>query len=499
MKETSISKIRPLSFIYSRLCAGLQHGCRRRIFSVLIFCLLFGGCATYHPRPITPASVAKALAAPDDTALKIRASKFKHPILTPVPIDLSNGLSPDEAAVIAVIANPRLRVIRDEKALANAQLFKAGLLPNPQLSASLEVPTGGATGGTLNAYGFQLDWDIRALITRNARVSGAKAHQGSVNLSVAWQEWQAAEAARLDWIRAFYLKKKVRLLEKSAGEFKKNLEIVTKAVKVGSQTAMDLAAAKTSYQKARLRLTRAREEYDQARITLNRTMGFPPSRIIPLQAISIPQAWFKPDVASLLKNLEDRRLDLVALKLGYKSQEEAVRAAVLSQFPRIGIGIVHARDTGNVITTGPTLTLELPFFNRHQGQIAIARAARKKLFDEYIARLYDARVKIVSLSKQIDATVSRIREIQKAIHSQRALLSVYRRALKSGNMEILTFYHAKTEGLALEQALLAQEQTLTGLRVALETASGQYTPLAHWNLKPPPDKNFPQMGKEKRK
>ena len=456
--------------------AGMgRHPC---LSVLLILGLFLGGCASYHPRPITRESVAKALAAPNEKALRVRASKFKHPILGPVPIDFSNGLSPDEAAVVAVLANPALRAARDEKALASAQLIKAGILPNPQLSASLEIPTSGATGGTINAYGLQIDWDLNALLTRNARVSGAKAHQGSVNLSVAWQEWQAAEAARLHWVRAFWFEKKVRLLEKSTGEFEKNLKVVRKAVKMGNKTAMDLAAAKTSYQKARVALAKARESYEQERLSLSRAMGLPPSRAIPLQDISIPEVWFKPDVKILLRNLERRRLDLAALKLGYKCQEEAVRAAILSQFPRIGIGIIHARDTGNVVTTGPALTLEIPLFNRHQGQIAVERATRKKLFDEYIARLYDARAKIVSLSKQIYATESRIREIQRTIKTQQDLLNVYREALKTGNAEILTYYQAKIELMALKQGLLDQWQTLTDLRIALEAASGLYTPLA---------------------
>ena len=456
--------------------AGMGH---HPCLSVLLILGLFlGGCASYHPMPITRESVAKALAPPSEKALKVRASKLKHPILRPVQIDLSNGLSPDEAAIIAVLANPELRVVRDEEDIASAQLMEAGLLPNPQLSASLEVPTGGDTKGTINAYGLQLDWDINALLTRNARVSGAKARQGAVNLSIAWKEWQVAEAARLHWVRAFWFEKKVELLKKSVTGFKKNLEITQKAVKIGSKTGMALAAAKTSYERARVALSTAKEHYEQERLALNRIMGLSPSRLLPIQDISIPQTWLKPDVKRLLKNLEERRLDLAALRLGYKSQEEAVRAAILSQFPRIGIGIIHARDTGNVVTTGPALTLEIPLFNRHQGEIALARATRKKLFDEYISRLYHARAKIVALSKQIHATESRIRELQKSIKTQQALVDLYRKALKTGNAEVLTFYQTEIELSSLKQALLDQWRDLSELRIGLETASGLYTPLA---------------------
>jgi len=417
---------------------------------------------------------------PNEKTLNVHASKLTHPIpiLHPVPINLSNGLSPDEAAIIAVITNPTLRVIRDERALARAQLINAGILPNPRLSASLEIPTGGATEQTLNAYGFQLDWGIiNALLTRTVRINAAEAHQNSIDLAVAWEEWQVAEAARLHWMRTFWLKKKVKLLKNLLHTSQKNLRVIEKAWKLGIRTTPNLSAAKTFYQKTLIILNQEEENYQQERLTLEQTIGFPLLQLTPLQDLSIPQKWFETNRDNLLKNLEKRRLDLIALKFGYESQEEAVRAAILSQFPKIGIGMIHARDTGDIITTGPALTLELPIFNWNQGKIAIERASRKKLFDEYIARLYSARANIISLSKKIDAVKSRTHKIDQIINTQQALLTIYRKALKTGNAEILSYYQKKITLMHMKLELLEQWQNLTDLRIALEAASGFYVPL----------------------
>ena len=72
--------------------------------------------------------------------------------------------------------------------------------------------------------------------------------------------------------------------------------------------------------------------------------------------------------------MEERRLDLLALKMGYQSQEERLRAAVLAQVPKINIGFAHASDTTHVITTGFAVTIDLPIFDRNQGHIAIETA-----------------------------------------------------------------------------------------------------------------------------
>ncbi len=90
---------------------------------------------------------------PSMEALRIQAKEIKHPTLKPLDIDLQKGLSPDGAAIMAVLANPSLRIARDRKGIAAAQLWQAGILPNPQFSYSLDVPTGGATQGAFNAYG----------------------------------------------------------------------------------------------------------------------------------------------------------------------------------------------------------------------------------------------------------------------------------------------------------------------------------------------------------
>src|SRR5262245_7272783 len=98
---------------------------------------LIPACATYQPMPLDQTTVAARLATPSTEAIQVQAKGIQHPVLKPIEFEFRNGLSPDEAAILAVIANPKLRATRDQRKLAAAQLLQAGILPNPQFSYAL--------------------------------------------------------------------------------------------------------------------------------------------------------------------------------------------------------------------------------------------------------------------------------------------------------------------------------------------------------------------------
>ncbi len=163
---------------------------------VLTLLLPLVGCVQYQPLPLDSATVERALIPPGIGTLEVQAETLQHPILGPVQLNLQNGLSPDEAAVLAVLLHPSLRAERDKRALADAQLLQAGLLPNPELASSFETPVAGETTGTVNGFGVELNWDIQPLLSRSARVQAAQANRASVMLDIAWQEWQVAQTAK---------------------------------------------------------------------------------------------------------------------------------------------------------------------------------------------------------------------------------------------------------------------------------------------------------------
>lgn len=159
---------------------------------ISVACFLATGCATYRPSPLSSEGVEARLKPPSMAEVRVRAASLKHPLLHDIPFNTDDGLSPEEAAVLAVIANPELKALRDRRGVAKAQVLQAGLLPNPDLSFSLDAPVGGERQGKVTAFGLGLDWEVSRLIGRNARQEAASDDASALDLEIAWQEWQVA-------------------------------------------------------------------------------------------------------------------------------------------------------------------------------------------------------------------------------------------------------------------------------------------------------------------
>jgi outer membrane protein, heavy metal efflux system len=127
--------------------------------------------------------------------VRVQASSIRHPLRAPVTLDLQAGLRPEDAAVVAVLINPALRAARDQRGIAAAQLLQAGILPNPQISGSLDYLLGGTlTPDLVTGYGFGASWDIQALIERGARKSAAgagKRHHQRAHPRAGGHDWPA--------------------------------------------------------------------------------------------------------------------------------------------------------------------------------------------------------------------------------------------------------------------------------------------------------------------
>ncbi len=439
------------------------------------------GCQGYQAAPITSETVDTRLATPAQDALKVQISQLKHPILQPMPIDWDKGLTPRQAAVVAVIVNPSLRAIRDERAAADAQLLQAGILPNPQVSYDFVHPIGGGvTEGTVNAFTLGVNWDVRELVSRSARMKSARENIGSVNLDIAWQEWRIAESAEQAAVDVLSLEAQRQADEQVDRRLQDNLKIVQGAVENHQKTILDQAAAETASREAHATFLQARSDEQHARQALNRALGIAPEVQIRLVAEkdddSIAPEFQPPSYAELNSGLEDRRLDLLALKRGYQSQEETLRVAVLEQFPKINIGFNRATDTTDVHSIGFGVTADIPIFDRNQGAIATEKATRQRLFDEYVQRVFEARSDIAMSLGDIHEISAKLADAQAAMPGLQRLVEVYQDAVDNGNADVLSYYNAQVDLAQKTIAILKLKQQLADNRIALQIAAGQFLP-----------------------
>ena len=457
----------------------------RAVALLVVALVALGGCARYTARPLVPDAVRASLAVPSPDSLAVRAARLQHPVLAPVALDLSDGLTPDEAAAVAVLINPALRARRATRGVVAAQLFAEGLLPPPSVAASADFPVNGDST-TQVAVGLGLSLDLNALITRGARLASAEAIRDSTDLGIAYAEWQVAQQARLSAYRLVFLGRQQALLAVEVAALEESLDLLNEAERRRLITEVDRAAAEAAFRDARLTALDVDQQAAAEHFALLSALGFPADTTVTVQPVALPDPEVPP-FAVLAGGLDSLRLDLRALRLGYASGEATLRAAVLGQFPALNVGLNVARNDAGLVTVGPAVSAGLPFlglgkrllFDRNQGGIAVATATRELLFAEYAARRRDAEVQLAGTASSLDFARRRVEAARLAYETRRHLVEIYGQALLFGQADVVTYYTARVDALALALQLLQAEQAVAETAIALELAAGH--PLA-----PPP-------------
>lgn len=433
----------------------------------LALCAGLVACASYAPRPLP-----EAVSWPQPARLRVDSRTIALPALASQHIDLDAPLTLQGVAALAVLNDPSLQAQRARAGITRAQAFAAGLLPDPTFSASREVPQGGASGASSTAYKLGLQFDLGSLITHGAAVSAAHAHLQQVDLQVLWQEWQTAAAAEHDYIELVALRERDALLGEQLGDAlrRRHRDRAAQAAGIEPRTTAD--ADLVDVQSLRGLLDSDARKHAATLAALNALLGLRPTTPLRLSRLPHYDPIAVADARRNLPRLTSIRPDLLALRAGYASQEQRLREAVLSQFPSVGIGISRARDTSNVNTLGFGVTFSLPLLNGSRGAIAVQRATRAALYDEYLLRWRQARAQVEQLQVDISLLRAQRLSLQAALSPLQAAALAADASLRRGDMTLPQAQSQRRAWLDERLALLANEQQTAQQTVALQLLSG---------------------------
>jgi len=412
-----------------------------------------------------------------DAPVRVPVTRFEHLPLGPLLLDPRIGIGPDEAAMIALYSNPALRAIRDRRGLAVAQVVQAGILPNVAVSYSRDYVTGGNTAGTTTAHTFTAGWEFSALIPFLPKQTAARKNLAAVDLDIAWQEWQIAENARVAVYRVVALDAQSGQAREANRGLQESVDAMRKAVEAHEKTVLDLAAVEASSQDSRATMLSLEQDFEHQQLGLNKMLGIEPRTNVRLRdGLTLPMHLDLPDERDLLSNIESRRVDLLGLRKGYESQDATVRAAILAQFPRMSAGFVRAKDNTNVQSSGFSVAIDVPIFDRNQGAIATERATRQRLLDEYNQRVFEARADIAMAIADIRSLDRQVAAAQEALPVLERLVDSAQKAREQGNVDVLSYYTARNNLLQKRIQLIKLQEQLLEAHTALEIASGRFLP-----------------------
>jgi outer membrane protein TolC len=439
-----------------------------RRFLTSLLCLALAGCASYRPLALGP--VSELPARPDQIQVDTRSLPF--PVLAAHRFDARDGLDEIEVATLAVVNNPDLKLARDDLALAHAQAFAAGLLPDPQLALNGDLSSSGGGPDATRAFSLGLSYDIGTLISHAASHRAARADAEKTDLALLWQEWQVASQARLAYVRLTYGRRQLAVLESNRKLFADRAARTEEAQRRGLLTSDAVLPNLAALQDIDKQIHDLQRQLSQTAHDLNALLGLDAGAGLHLQ--DGPPAAFADEgaVGAALAALPQRRPDLRALEAGYTAQDQRYRAALLAQFPALNVGLTRSRDNSNVYSNSVGITLSLPLLNRNRGNIAIEQATRQKLHDEYQVRVQAARGEIRAILDQQRLDREQLGSVDAALAQLEPAVARSGLAARSGLVDSLAYANARAALLAKQAERIALRQQIAEQRVALQTLLG---------------------------
>lgn len=426
----------------------------------LLWCASVSGCAVYHAEPL-----------PDDDALLSDITMLRSAEGATLPLDFSNGVDFDEVAVVAVLNNPGLRAARAAKGVARAQVFAAGLLPDPQVTVGSDNPTN-QTDTQVNAYTFTVGYDVGALVTRDATTAAAAAAAEQVRLDVVWQEWQVAQQARIAATRYRTETRKLSVLLAARAQFEARASASTHALESGDVTVDVAGTDLNALLDIDNRLYQLQMQHNDTAHEIRALLGLQPEASLDIAMTDgTPALPASIDVGAVAK----QRPDLQALRAGYESQEARVRAAIWRQFPAVTLTWSRLRDTSSVWTSGLGATLNLPVFSGARGDIAIEQATRAKLRAEYQDRLAQTHSDTARLLAAGAIAQRQLDDVRAQMPSLETMVEQARRGYSAGDLDAVVSINLETTLVTHEIEQIELEQTLWETAIALDTVLGRQT------------------------
>lgn len=436
-------------------------------FLILVLAAGIGGCASYRPKPLpTGPDLLSDLA-----HVTVDSDKLSLPELRTHRFDAGDGLDMTEVAMLAVVNNAELRAARARAGVAHAQAFAAGLLPDPQLSASRDVPRDSDPSLT-NGYSVGLAYDLNALVTHGAEHRAATEAARQTDLELLWQEWQVVAQARLLFVRNITEQKILALLRHQRELFSTRYDRAHRAFEHGNLTTDKEAAYLAALQDTDKQINDLERQANDSRHDLNALLGVKPTVQLKLVGEPLLPPLDDARVMRALPELAQRRPDLLALQAGYQAQEQHVRQAILAQFPPLNLAFSRARDTSNVHTAGLAITLTLPLLNGNRGAIAVERATRERLYADYQARLDAAYGDVHHLLANQKLLETQKAELARGIAQRQRVSLAAERAYREGVMDILEYVDLETALIDAQIQAINLDELIWEQRIGLQTLVG---------------------------
>ena len=436
-------------------------------------------CASYQPAPIFPAQSAEAI-----QARSLADPRLRTFIAAARAAGLDAGAStraePDwdltTLTLAALYYHPNLDLARARLAEARAGVRTAGQVPNPSLSFEELSYRPGVSGASAWTIAPVINFLIETFGKRGDRTKEAQALMAAARADLTTVTWQVRGGVRDALMNLWAAQQHLALVQQRLDLEEQLVRLLEHRFAAGAASALDVARERTNRNQNSLAARDAERQDVLARTQLADAIGIPLAALdgvdVSFAAIERPeQPGAELSSGELRRTALVDRSDVQALLAQYAAAESAVALQIANQYPNITLSPGYGYDTGqHKYLLLPAA--DLPIFNRNQGPIAAALAAR----DAAAARFTGLQTQVI---EAVDGATAQYQAATRALASAAAWLADAQdrerrtsRWFQAGEADRPTLLTAQLERIAAEQsrfdALAQQRQALGAVEDALQ-------------------------------
>ena len=378
----------------------------------------------------------------------------------------SAAMHEDEYVARVLAAGLDARVVQAEADLARAEAVGAGLWPNPSFEWERQPnPTEDRVVGGQHTLVASIPLVLSGRLALESAAADRSAAAAEARRERARAELRAE--ATLAFAAVIASGERLAVFADSLAALDELTRIIARREHEGESSG---------YERSRISLERgiaanesgaAELESRQALATALRLLG-PDAGKLELAGSVVPER-SAPDVGQLLHSLEAERADLAALQLDKESAELTGRAAARRWIPdpavRAGALVLEDAERGEGVGAVVGLQVEVPLFDRGQGERARAGAQRSLAVVRYQRLLHAARTELTLAAETLQTRRTRLlRHRDSVLLHARELRRSAAAGYRGGEMDLLALVDAERN---------ARESELTAINLALDVREAE--------------------------
>lgn len=291
---------------------------------------------------------------------------------------LEGELTADHAVEIALGNNRGLLATLEELGVARADLIAASTIRNPIFDGEVRFP-----GDPRNPFELGITQTLVDLFQLPRRRALGQATFDVARLRVTGEVLGFGAEVRADYFTLQAAQQALGEQRRITAAAKASAELARRQHEAGNISDLDLENEQALYERAKLDLARAELDELQSRERLLADLGALEALPLALPAQQLPPEGEQERSLAEVEAALPQRLDLAIAEAELEAAKRALPLARSSAYDELALGVHYEREDDGESSTGPSLSVPIPLFDRglagRSRAVATLRQAEQRL------------------------------------------------------------------------------------------------------------------------